>query len=277
MRAASLVLAMVAFFQLTSTADPGLEALRARASEAATTAREADAELARSLADRDREERTLRELEAAGTGFFAARRIRQQSAAVRAAVERSLEDAEAARAASERLDRENAALRDGLFVAASIATGAGDEAARAGRASDAQAHYRGAAALLAEAARVTTRRDDADPFAGLAIAIPLTGLENGRELSAISAAYRRAAEEAATRAAAIEARLAATEAAVSAWDRLSRFRGVLERAGGSAADPRPERDRLAAEAARGRSVEAALRGRIDDIESRRIGAREAAP
>lgn len=285
MRAASLAVAMVALFQLARPvevrADVELDALRVRAADATSTARDADEALAASLATRDREERALRRLEAEGEGFFASRRIRQQSAVVRGAVEVSLALAEQARIAGEERKSASAALRDELFLAASAATRTGDDAARAARASEAQEHYRVAASLLAEASRVGAGEadpgDETDPFAGLDLAIPITGTEGARELAAISEAYRRAAEETAARSAAIAPRLAAAQAAVEAWDRLSRFRGVLERAGGVTADPRPARDRLATQAERGRLVESVLRRRAAEIDAQRVGSREVSP
>lgn len=252
-------------------AAPDLTALRAHAADAAQ-----DATRARSVAQEIATRREAAELELAArkksvdeghSGWFGERRVRAQSATVRdlaeasISAERALADADF-RAAAARSD-----LRDALFFAASAASAAADADARAGRVDEAQAGYRAAASSLAEAARFVGATEDAEPWRGLDAEIPLDGAATPAERAAVASAYRRAADLTSTRLERLRAQLAALELAAAAWTRLSRFRGVLDRAGATAADPTPERDRVAAQIATGGAIDAKLRARAAALEA----------
>lgn len=254
-------------------AAPDLAALRAHAADF-----EQEATRARAVAQEIATRREAAEVELAARkksvdeghgGWFGERRVRAQSAIVRdlaedsISAERALADAEARAAAA------RAELRDALFLAASTTSAAADAEARAGRIDEAQGGYRSAASNLAEAARLAAAKDDAEPWRGLDAEIPVDGAATPAERAAVAAAYRRAAELVSTRLERLRSRLVALEPAAAAWARLSRFRGVLDRAGATAADPTPERDRVATQIAAGGVLEAKLRARAAALEAAR--------
>ena len=247
---------------LLLAAPPDLGALRAQSVAAAGAAERAHAAAHEALVKRDAAEKDLAkrkaELASGNGGWFGERRVRNLSATVRELSEDSFAAERRAAEADALLASAREALRDALFSRAGEQAGAGDAAARAGHSDEAQLAYREAAARLAEAATIPAETDDADPWRGLDAEIPLAGDETPSERAAVASAYLHAADLVAERLVKFRKRSRALEPAVAAWARLSRFRGVLERAG-AASDPTPQQNRLLEIIAPGSALEAKLR------------------
>lgn len=206
---------------------------------------EAEAQIATAAAEEARARRDAGESEltrlkqrlANGGGWFAERNVRAQSAVVRGLVEETITKGERARAAESARDTLRVELRSALFAEASRLSREGDVAGRAGRAEEAASRYLHAATALAEAAAIPRTGNAQDPWQGLDAQLPLTGDESPAELDAIATAYRDVAERVDRVLAELAPQLAAATEAAAAWERLSRFRSVLDRAGGAAVDP----------------------------------------
>lgn len=223
------------------------------------TAAEAEARIAMAAAEdarsrRDESEAELTRLKQKlqrNGGWFAERSVRTQSAVVRALVEETITKSERARAAENERDMLRVDLRSALFADASRLSTEGDAAARAGRADEARSRYVQAAAALTEAANIPGAGNARDPWQGLDAQLPLTGAESPAELDAIARAYRDVVDSIDHVLERLAPQLAAASEATAAWERLSRFRSVLDRAGGAAVDPTPGLAALRASVARG--------------------------
>lgn len=243
-----------------------LPELRARVYEAEAAARAASARTDAVARDRDAAEAELMRLKKTlheQGGWFAERSVRSQSAAVRRLVEEAIATSDQARRSSAELQARRSELRTALFAEASARTGAGDEAARAGSKEKALREYTAAAAMLAEAGSFAREQaEEPDPFGALGDAV------SAADTAAAAEVYRGIADHAARRLADLVPELKAAEDACAAWERLSRYRGVLERAGGTT-DPRPRRDLLRERMERGRELEAEARERARRLEAKR--------
>lgn len=251
-----------------------VEPLRVELADAESRAEIAARELSDALADRDQGEAALGRLKsdlANGGGWFTERAVRRQSGHVRELVERSIEAGARKRAADDELDSVRRRLRIALFEEASRLTEDADAAARAGRTSEAAAGFAKAAAALAEAGDIRSA-SLVSPWQGLDAEMPMTGQETTAELDAIAAAYRDVVERIDQILGTLAPQLAALSDAGSTWERLSRFRSVVDRAGPSA-DPRPALAALRREVEHGEALRAraaanaervdALRARVD--------------
>lgn len=232
-----------------ATADlPALRDAVAKANEASVRA---EAASTGARLRRDDESAVLARLKA-DRGWFAERRLRQQSAKVHGLVEAAIRAGEASRDAVSKRETARRLLRAALFAEASRLGADGDAASRAGARDRASAAYVDAGRRLGEASLIPQEDLTADPWEGLDAELPLTGVESSAELEAKARAYRDVAARIERGLEAIAPELAAADAAATTWDRLSRFRGVLERAGAATSDPRPRLAILQDRASRGR-------------------------
>jgi len=195
----------------------------------------------------------MKEDVAAGSGWFAERRLRNQAAKVHELVETAIRAGEAARAAAMRREEARRGLRAALFADVSRLSSEGDAAARVGASARAAEAYLEAGRRLAEAASIPEGAD-VDSWIGLDAELPLSGNESPTELEAKAQAYRELARRLERGLDAIAPELAAAESASVAWEQLSRFRGVLDRAGAATADPRNRRTVLRERVERGRAL-----------------------
>lgn len=252
---------------------PAVDDLRAVYTSAKEEARLAGEAADEALAARDEAERELTRLKknrAAGTGWFTEWSIRRQSAIVHALVERTIETAERVRAADDALDDAREKLRLTLFREASRLGGDADRAAAAGRTAEAAAGYAAAVSALAEAARLPAA--EIDPWRGLDTDLPLTGQESLGELDAIAAEYRSVVERIEERLQEMGAQLAVLSDASASWERLLRFRSIVDRAGGQSADPRPQRDAVREAIETGNRLRAVAIVNAEHVESLRLRA-----
>lgn len=234
--------------------EAGARSARARVDVATHAAQQAKADLD-----------ALEKAHAAGQGgWFFSGRERKLKATAHAAADALIAAESEARAAEARAESDREALREALFTDATAQTTAADAAADGGNAEVARAGYATAARDLAEATTLAPR-DDPDPWHGLDAEIPLGADESPVRRAQIAAAYRASADAIAARLVALRRRLDAARSAAETFARLSRFRGVLERAGREVSDPASERDRLAAICAQGEAIEAKLRARADAV------------
>lgn len=255
-----MIVALAAALALLASGPADLQALRhdseVSSGEAARARQDADT----ILAQRDKagtELDTLKKAVGSGQGgFFGDRKVAKKSAEVRALVDQAAAADALAKRKESAADEARAKLRDALFLAASADTSAADDASRAGRREEALRLDREAAALLGEASKLEPAGAVGDPWRDYP-EIPVSGAESAADRAAIAAAYRASADEIHTRVAALEVPLASAQSAVAAWERLSRFQGILDRY--PAADPTPRRDRLAAQVQKGRELEATFR------------------
>lgn len=261
------VLALVGLLQLAGNADPDLDALRQRVAVSSSRADAAAAASSSAERERDQAQAELADMERSNaSGFFAQRRLRAAYARVRQRVEEVVRlSAEADDAAAE-ARRDRLALRNALFGASAAAGAAADEAAREGRQDEAAGVYAHSARLLAEASQLEIEPMPEDPWRGLDGPVPLPADATMAERAEVAAAYGRIADGIARELRELAVQLEAAESAASSFERLSRYRGVLERAGGPVRDPRPERDRLAELVRRGQAMEASLRQRATAVQ-----------
>lgn len=240
-----------------------VELARSEAASHSVVERAADAARARDAAtgELDRLKRAVHEGDG---GFFAERRVRALSASVRELVELAIAADQEARVAAAALQEQRRRFRSALFSAASERTEEGDRAARAGRTAEAADLYGDAGRLLAEASTAPLEASDPDPWKGFSAEIP----EAGADPASIAAIHRENAERMSRILEELARELEAAESAGEAWERLARFRGVLERAGASAADPRPARDMLRMRMEEGRALRDQALSRARVLETR---------
>lgn len=266
MQAAALLLA----FLIGSSPEPSaLHALRAKVVELEASSTKADARAAGAATERDEAqaelERHKRALRDDGGGFFAERRVRSASAVVHEIVEKVISMNEEARIEAAKLQDARRDLRSSLFAESSRLTAAADAAARQGRTGEAAEDYGRAASLLREAAAIPRESPPAvDSWQGLEIRIP----DEGIDAAEVARIYRGIAAKIEETLVHLERELESAESASAAWERLSRFRGVLERAGATNADPRPGRDALRDRIARGRTLHADAIARARMLEAK---------
>lgn len=252
---------------------PAVDERRAVYSSAQEDARLAGAAADEALAAQNEAEGELTRLKrnrTTGTGWFTEWSIRRQSATVRALVERTIETSERVRAADDALYVARNRLRLTLFQEASRLAGDADRAAAAGRSAAAATGYAGALSSLAEASAIPVSA--VDPWRGLDTELPLTGQESLGELDAIAAEYRRVVDRIEERLEELGAQLAALSDASASWERLSRFRSIVDRAGGESADPRPLRDALRKTIEIGDRMRARAISNAEHVESLRLQA-----
>lgn len=252
-----------------------LDELRSAAAVSSSTASTLEAAAAASVVRRDEAEAALesakRAIDEGKGGVLAERRVRSRSAQVRRLMEATDDARSAARQARAAAARDRERLRDALFSEASQRTALGDASARGGNRGEALARYREAATLLDDAARLPVADGPEDPWAGIDAVVPVTGLETDAERAAHARAYRDTADRVAAILSELAPSVEASEAAVAAWESLSRYRGVLDRFGEAPPDPTPRRDRLREIVKRGTALEQTLRERADEITPRRMG------